>query len=82
MSLKKARRYFAVSLFLALGFFLTSFLLLHFRIWVVPEGPYAKVDAGVFYGALLTLTLWGIFLLYRMQNERFSKLFFWILILT
>lgn len=80
--MKKARRYFAVSLFLALGFFLTSFLLLHFRIWVVPEGPYAKVDAGVFYGALLTLTLWGIFLLYRMQNERFSKLFFWILVLT
>lgn len=60
----------------------TVFVLFETGVFALPTEQYKFIDAEILLGTLLIVTLWGIFLLYRMQNTIAWTLFIWILLLT
>lgn len=74
-----------MALWIALGgslILLAVLLFFTFGIFAIPDETRRLVDAGVLLLGLIFFTLWGIFLLYRMQNNVAWTLFLWILLLT
>lgn len=61
---------------------LVTFFLFLAGVFTLPSITRSTVDASILFFALIGLTLWGIFLLYRMQNSVAWILFLWILLLT
>jgi hypothetical protein len=61
---------------------IATFVLFQTGVWALPSVPRLLIDAGVFFATLMIITVWGISILYRMQNKVAWTLFLWILLVT